>query len=407
MNLSGKRTMCASLVLMLALPSNIFADGLKVPAENPAKFAEAVKTAQQEGNYAGALRESKRWLESVPNEPLAQAAVYEVMSAAAEKSGDAEQAKNYSAMAMALDPKISERLKAAEEGGVVTRGGEDKMQTFLTIAVAAMQTVQQVQEQRKEAKAQRAMAKQQQGGYNYPAAPVGNAGYQAPQGGYAPMPGYANTSAPPQQAPQGAYASPQAPPANPYGGGGNAPAPYASAGNRGGQAPAPYGGSGGGAQPYGNTGGAAPAPYANPSGQGYAPAPYVSAEAQRAPAYGASKNYKKSARRTRGDEEKPVRVVHDHYRVGDAAYFADGCGALLAVEDGNLTFTPGGGEEPLVIPASEIAEIKMNTQVGKEAGAFHVTTKQGLYLNLAPESGAREAGTAAVASLKKQLGMSE
>ena len=61
----------------------------------------------------------------------------------------------------------------------------------------------------------------------------------------------------------------------------------------------------------------------------------------------------------------------------------------------------------LVIPASEIAEIRVNTVLGKHVGAFHIVTKKGLYLHLAPDSGNRDDAPAAVDSIRKQLGLGE
>ena len=145
-----------------------------------------------------------------------------------------------------------------------------------------------------------------------------------------------------------------------------------------------------------------PSQYPQPqaqSQQGRYPQQY----AQRPAAYAAPAGYARPTQARRGDEMKPIRVFHDHSRLGDANYFEPPCGALLAVEGGNLTFTPTGGEAPLVIPATEILEIRMNTAVAKEAGAFHVITKQGLYLHLAPESATADEGRADVDQLRKQL----
>ena len=104
---------------------------------------------------------------------------------------------------------------------------------------------------------------------------------------------------------------------------------------------------------------------------------------------------------------KPIRVVHDHALLGDSAYFSDGCGALIGSASGALTFTPSGGESPLVIPAGEVSDIRLNTTVGKEIGAFHIMTRKGLYLNLATESGKREDARAAVEELRRQFGLTE
>ena len=110
-------------------------------------------------------------------------------------------------------------------------------------------------------------------------------------------------------------------------------------------------------------------------------------------------------RATRGESSPPVKVIHDHWRFGDKNYFENSCGALLTVDGGELTFTPGGNEGPRVIPASEILEIRLNTVVGKEIGAFHIITKKGLYLHLALESGNRDDARTVVDGLRQQLGL--
>jgi hypothetical protein len=123
--------------------------------------------------------------------------------------------------------------------------------------------------------------------------------------------------------------------------------------------------------------------------------------------YRAPVGYMRPPQVRRGDAAQPIRVFHDHSRLGDKNYFEPPCGALLVVENGALTFTPAGGEPPLVIPASEIVEIRMNTAVGKEAGAFHIITRKGLYLHLAPEGTTADEGRADVDELRKQLGLDQ
>ena len=143
--------------------------------------------------------------------------------------------------------------------------------------------------------------------------------------------------------------------------------------------------------------------------KGYPPqqAQYPQYYAQRPAPYGAPAGYARPRQARRGDEAKPIRVFHDHSRLGDANYFEPPCGALLLVEGGNLTFTPTGGEAPLVIPAAEIVEIRMNTAVGKEVGAFHIITRKGLYLHLAPEGATSDEGRADVDELRQQLGLEQ
>jgi putative transposase len=48
-----------------------------------------------------------------------------------------------------------------------------------------------------------------------------------------------------------------------------------------------------------------------------------------------------------------------------------------------------------------------NTVVGRDQGALHVATTGGLYLNLLPESGGREAGAEIVAQLRSRLSLAE
>jgi hypothetical protein len=110
-------------------------------------------------------------------------------------------------------------------------------------------------------------------------------------------------------------------------------------------------------------------------------------------------------RATRGESGPPIRVVHDHSRLGDTNYFENSCGALLTVDGGELTFTPGGNEGPRVIPAAEIVEIRLNAAIGKEIGAFHIITKKGLYLHLALASGSRDEARTVVDALRQQLGL--
>jgi hypothetical protein len=127
---------------------------------------------------------------------------------------------------------------------------------------------------------------------------------------------------------------------------------------------------------------------------------------QRAP-YGAPAGYARPQQTRRGEAAQSIRVFHDHSRLGDRNYFEPPCGALLLAETGSLTFTPTGGEAPLVIPAAEILEIRMNTEVAKTAGAFHIITKKGLYLGLAPLGETADEGRADVDELRKQLGLDQ
>jgi hypothetical protein len=109
----------------------------------------------------------------------------------------------------------------------------------------------------------------------------------------------------------------------------------------------------------------------------------------------------------RGVKAPVYRVLHDHSQIGDDAYFERSCGTLLSVSGTNLTVTPSGGESPLIIPAREIVDIRINNAIGKEFGVFHIATRQGLYLSLAPDSSNPEEARRMVSELRSLLGLTE
>jgi hypothetical protein len=265
----------------------------------------------------------------------------------------------------------------------------------------------------------------------YPAAPVGASGYQPPAAGYQPPPAYdpnvyAQAAAvQPMPAPQAMPAQPamaaappingvtpmyqppaqqQMPPAQPGYPQQGIPAPPQSR-----QAPAypPMVQPQANAQSYPQQQGA-PQQQTYPQQQSY---PQQQGNPQQArmsaprPPYQAPPTYRPG--RTRGDAFAPVRVVYDRSVTTDAAYFERACGALVGVEDNNLTFTTSCGETPYVIPASEILEIRLNLAVGRDAGVFHIATRGGLYLQLALESASRDEAAALIDSLRKHLGLAE
>lgn len=379
----------SALIALTTSDSILGADrfAVSVNPEMANQILTTARAAEQDGNFAGALRDYRRCLELYPNEPLLQAPIYLAMGAAAGKAGDQTQAKELTQIAQTLDPNVSSRVaKAAPEA--VTRGG--KADTAIAIFAGVMSAVQQARAARAQQMQNAPPANYSQppgGNYGYPAAPVGDPGYAAPPNGYAPMPGYGQP-APGQPSPYGnPGAQPhgqqpgygQAPPGQPYGGNPQTQ-PYGQQPSYGQPAPGQY-------PPQGQ----------NPYGA-YAPPP--------AP-YGAPSGYSNGYGATRGEAApKPLKVIHDHSQLGDKSYFEKGCGALVAVTGGNLTFTPSGGEAPLVIPTSEIREIRLNSTVGREIGAFHIATKQGLYLNLAPASANRDDGRADVNALLHGLGLS-
>lgn len=381
-----KSLLMAAALLVAVSMVTLAAARISVPVDSQlgARLLTSAQTSEQAGNFVAALRDYRRWLEVYPNEPSLQAPIYLAMGAASKKAGDDAQAKEFDEVARRLDPSIGARLEKSQSA--VTRGKGD---TALAIMGAVMGIVQQQIAARQAARAQQQQYGQQPygqqppqynqppagGGYGYPAAPVGDPGYAPPANGYAPMPGYAPSSGPGDP--------------NAMGGGAPQNAGY-------GQPPAyPQ-------PPQGQYPRQAPGQYAPPQQQpqyGYPPPPSP---------YGAPANYQAAYGATRGGPApKPLKVIHDHSQLGDKNYFEKGCGALLAVSGGNLTFTPGGGETPLVIPASEIREIRLNITVGRNLGAFHIATKKGLYLNLAPASGNRDDGRTDVESLRKQLGLTD
>jgi len=463
MKLGIKQIVSIGLAAVLMLPASLLAqERLSAPmdADLGKRLIENARAAQQEGNHTVALREYARALEVYPNEPLVRAPIYRALSEEARADGDAAQAKVYLEMAESIDSGAGKRLQGApaattrgsgETASAVGQGALSMIAAILQAREAAkaakMQKQQLTQQQQLQQQQMQAQLQQQQqasqalaqppGGYAYPPAPVGQPGYPPPAAAtiYAPMPGYGtipgqpdpNAQQPrypppaqPQYAPQPGYpppAQPQyaqqpgyppppqpqyapqpgyPPPAQPQAAQqpGYPPPPQPQYAQQPGYPPP--------AQPqYAQQPGYPPPPQPQ-----YAQAPPAQYAAAASP-YGAPRGYAAARGATRGTAMKPLRVVHDHALLGDAAYFANGCGALIGFDNGALTFTPSGGESPLVIPAGEVSEVRLNAVVGKEIGAFHIMTRKGLYLHLATESGKREDARTAVEELRKQLGLSE
>lgn len=353
----------AVLVTAITVPTPLVAQAARpsAPADplTPTR-AERVRTLAAAGDHAAALVEAQAWAEAYPNEPIVRAAIYETMASLATAGGDAARAAQLTAMAEAIDPSLVRRLRAADP---VTRGQQgqqpqrqrvDKTAIALGVALATLSAIVDARQQAKAAR----NAPPMNDPYSYPPAPVGMGGYAPPQGEYAPPPGYG----PPQPgygAPPPGYGAPQP--------GYGAPPP------------------GYGAPPQAPQG-----QYGPPVPQYPQQTPYLPPQGYRAP-------------QVRGGAD-PTKVVHDHSQAGDAAYFgAHACGALLKVSGTALTFTPSGGEAPLVIPVADIVELGMNASIGADLGAFHVVTSKGLYLNLAPASGGAAEGRRIVDSLQTQL----
>ena len=463
MKMGIRQTISIGLAAVMLLPAGLIGQTrLSVPMDAAAgkKLIENARAAQQEGNHAVALREYGRALEVYPNEPLVRAPIYLAMSEEAKASGDAAQAKVYQQMGEALDPDAGKRAQGGAQA-TTTRGNAETASAVGQGALTMLAAILQARDAAKAAKLQKAQLLQQQQmaqqaqvqmqmqtsaqpaapppGYAYPPAPVGQPGYPPPTQAYQPMPGYA--PAPGQVDPNAAMAAAYAPPVQMQAQPGYPPPAqmqqqpgypppaqpqYAQQQQPGYPPPAQMQQQPGypspaqpqyaqqqqpgyppPAQMQQQPGYPPPAQpqYAQQQQPGYPPQPQYAA-APPSP-YGAPQGYAMAMATTRGDTMKPIRVVHDHALLGDAAYFANGCGALVAVANGSLTFTPTGGEAPLVIPAAEIADVRLNTVIGREIGAFHITTRKGLYLNLAMESGKREDTRATVDELRKQLGLGE
>ncbi len=341
-------SVCLSLAGLAAAQSASLPPAVAAPeAVQVRQLQQDLRAAQDAADAAAVVRASRRLLELYPNEPIAQAALYQLSATAADQSGRPDLASAFGDAARAIDPAVAER--GASTAGA-TRGGGNKlakMQAALTVALATISAVQEARAMmRPQAPPPGAMAPagMPPGGampgpmpaqyQQYPQAPVGAPGYQMPPAPQ-PYPGY---GPPPGQPPVGTY----------YQGG-----------------PPP-----------------GPAPAMSP--------------------YGAPPQY--AAMPMRGAAFAPIKVQHDHAQSGDGVFFGKrACAALIAVEGGNLTFTPAGGEAPLVVPSTDIVDIALNTVVGTQAGAFHVLTRRGLYLHLAPATADPKDGRAAVDALRAAL----
>jgi hypothetical protein len=437
----------ASLALCPALLS---AQGLRAPVDPnaPKTILAAARDAESSANYMAAIREYRRLLEVYANEPGLQAPVYLAMSADAEKSGDLTQAHLYSEVSASLDPNLAQKAKEAEGKNAGTRGGGGKADLLLALASAALQSYASTRASQSQQQPQQQQQQAYQQQSQYPQQPYGQPGYQQPAQ-YSPTPGYSdpNAQVAGQPQPQGQYPSsqpgqypqqaqaqyPAAQPAGQYPS--SQPAGQYPASQPGGQYPASQpGGQYPASQPSGQYPASQPAgqypqqaqsqyPQQQPQGQypqqaqaqypqqpgqypqqpqdqaaqpgGY-PAP------QSAP-YGAPRG--QARRQTRGAAATSIKVVYDRSRLGAADHFANACGALLTLDDSNLIFTPGCGEAPRVIPAADVWEVRSNALVGREIGAFHIITKRGLYLDVAPTGGDRESGRVQVEELRKALGL--
>jgi hypothetical protein len=400
-----------------------------VDAEARKQAEIAVREVQQDHDAAASIRAYRRWLEFYPNEPSIQAGIYRAMAVTFAQDGNEEQAIIWNRAADNLDTP-HEGSQAAEHS--TTRGAMDKMAAILAAVNQTAQTVQTMRQAFNAANPNPAVAVPAQ---PFPQQPVGSAGYQ-PVPVTQPMPGYAPPQ--PQFAPATSTSQPQPialdaqgnPIQQPLPQQPMQPVPVDAQGN---PIPQPVPQPIAAVQPQIQQMQPAPQqpqqyqqPTQYPQQSRYAqPAQYQQQQpyaamapqasqyrqpmqyAQPRTPYGAPSGYARPQQARRGDAGLPIKVFHDHSRLGDSNYFDPTCGALLLVENGSLTFTPAGGEKPLLIPASEIIEIRMNTVVAKDAGAFHIITKSGLYLALAPVGVTAEEGRADMEELRKQLGLDQ
>ncbi len=392
------------------------ADRLTIPIdpEQQKRAAEKLESAVHANDYSAVLLLGRRSLELYPNEPLLQAPIYLLMSEAAGNSGDPESAGQLAATAHRLDPGIDQEVASAGKAQGARRGGGERFQTAMLAVAQGIQAYQQLrmQVQQQRMMRQQMQMQQPQPGMPmqpgvpgqppgappvyqqpqampvFPPAPVGDPNYQqnpamnAPMPGWAPQPGQAM----PPQAPQ--YSQPaQYPQLAQYPQSPQYPQPV--------QYPQPT-------QPA--------APGIPPPAQGYYPPAAPAGQPQyyapvQAP-YGAPA-WTPQPGAVRGAKAPVFKVLHDHSRSVDKAYFGNSCGALVSVSGSNLTFTASGGEAPRVIPGADIREIRLNTVVGREAGVFHIATRQGLYLSLAPATSGRDEAEAIIQDLRSRLGMGE
>ena len=334
------------------------------------KLATSLRTAVADSDPQSVLRQSRRYLELFPNDPKMQAPVYLLMSEAYKQLGDPEQQAMFSTIANRIQPGLNG--ESGPVSGPATRGDKaNRMDTIMTAVGQGLQAYTQIRMQIQQQKliAQQAQmqqqlaAQQQQIGQpvlQQRQVPVQYAPQAQPTGVYQPAPivdpNYnPNTAANgpmPGWAPQANLAVPVQQEGGPF----SPPAQYAAAV----------------ASPY-----SAPATYAAP-----------------APLRGAKKAL-------------ALNVIHDHSKLGSAAYFEQSCGMLLSAAEAALTIFPKGGEAPLVIPASEIVEIRINSIVGREQGAFHFVTKRGLYVQMMPASASNEETREMVAALREALHLAE
>ncbi len=406
------------IALLISLVSgSALAGQLAIPVD-PDQFRQAnakLIALAQSGEDAALLVQARRTLELVPNEPALQAPIYLLMSAATRHLGENARAEAYEQAAHALDPTLA---PAAAAG--TTRGStSDTVQQAIGIAAQSVGAYQQIKIMQlclemvkhhmtppPQCGAQQAgmppasaqpmpiqpMSAQPMSAQPMSAQPMSAQPMSAPPMSAPPM------SAPPMSAPTGfsqpldqppgalplASTPPISYPAAPVVAQSMPPAPM----------PAPIPAQASAPQQQ-------QSPY--PQQSTYPPQQPQQSQQQQTRAY-----QRPAARgRMRGEEEPSFRAIHDQSRVASAHYFDQSYGVLLSVSGTNLTVTSTSGEPLRVIPAADILEIRLNSLIGRDQGVFHIATRQGLYLALAPESLDREQARAMIEALRAKLDLVE
>jgi hypothetical protein len=391
------------IALLISLVSgSALAGQLAIPVD-PDQFRQAnakLIALAQSGEDAALLVQARRTLELVPNEPALQAPIYLLMSAATRHLGENARAEAYEQAAHALDPSLA---PAAAAG--TTRGStSDTVQQAIGIAAQSVGAYQQIKimqlclEMVKHHMTPPPQCGAQQAGVPIaagqpmPIQPMSAPPMSAPPMSAPPM------SAPPMSAPTG-FSQPldQPPGALPLASTppiSYPPAPAVAQSMPPAPMPAPIPAQASAPQQQ-------QSPY--PQQSTYPPQQPQQSQQQQTRAY-----QRPAARgRMRGEEEPSFRAIHDQSRVASAHYFDQSYGVLLSVSGTNLTVTSTSGEPLRVIPAADILEIRLNSLIGREQGVFHIATREGLYLALAPESLDRDQARAMIEALRAKLDLVE
>lgn len=423
---------------------------IKIDVEQIKETSAKVKLAAQDGDSQAVLVNGRRMLELIPNEPAIQAPIYLLLSQAYRIQGDDKKAEDYLHIARKLDPKVESHVGPGRAAGTTRADYSGAIQTTAGTVGAIVSQIEQIRIM----KLCLEMSKRKMPLPPVCGTPNGAPGSfpGAPGGAAPPFPGQPVAGQPPVNQPfpptaPGAPASSPFPP-QPAAGAPGAPPPFPGqtapmstppgqpmppAQPMAGQpspmppsqppafpsapvgtpnypppvsAPAPMPGWGGtSAQPQPMQPQGPPTqPY--PQTQQYPPQQYQPQAMPMGNPYAGSQ-YRPPAGRRRTGEEPVFRVVHDHARITDTNYFDTFCGALLSVSGTNLTFTSGAAEGAVVIPMADIVEIRVNSLLGKETGLFHIITREGLYLSLAPESQDRDQARQLIEAISTRLGITE